>query len=256
MSGPSTEHINVISGHLTGDAALDTAVSRAILQRVGSGDLPETLQVGMAHRVVAFGKHDTLSDDFPLAVDVAAERGFDSTVRIAGGRAVVFHPAIVRFAWTMPALEPASTMHARFEQISTAVVDTLARFRVPAVIGELPGEYCAGSYSVHLVGGGKVMGVGQRLTRTAAQVGGMIVVEDTQSINAVLEPIYDLLGLTMDPTVTGCVGDAVRVDAPSIAAALVDHLARERAIHPTAPDVDTMTLASTLRPAHVAAPLA
>jgi lipoate-protein ligase A len=256
MSESTSEHIDVISGHLTGDAAFDTAVSRAILQRVGSGELPETLQVGMPHRVVAFGKHDTLAEGFPQAASIAREHGFEPTVRIAGGRAVVFHPATVRFAWTMPASEPASTMHERFERISTAVVNTLSGFGVAAAIGELPGEYCAGRYSVHLVGGGKVMGVGQRLTRSAAQVGGMIVVDDSHAVNAVLEPIYDALDLSMDPGVTGSVHDVAHVDASSIAAALVDQLAEGRTIVPTAPDAETMTLASTLRPAHVVAPLA
>ncbi len=256
MSASSTGRINVISGHLTGDAALDTAMSRAILHRVGSGLLPETIQVGTPHNVVAFGKHDTLADRFPLAVSEAIERGFDPTIRIAGGRAVAFHPGTVRFSWTMPASEPATSMHSRFDQIANAVVDSLAGLGVDATIGELPGEYCAGRYSVHIVGGGKIMGVGQRLSRSAAQVGGVIVVEDAASINAVLTPVYRALGIDMDPARTGCVADAVPVAPSAVAASLVTRLSVGRDVSETAPDDETIALASAFRTDHVSTALA
>jgi len=256
MDAPSTGRINVISGHLTGDAALDTAVSRAILHRVGSGHLPETIQVGTPHNVVAFGKHDTLAEGFPQAVSAAIERGFDPTVRIAGGRAVAFHPGTVRFSWTMPATEPATTMHARFDRIANAVVNSLTALGVETTVGELPGEYCAGNYSVHIVGGGKIMGVGQRLTRSAAQVGGVIVVEDATSINAVLSPVYRALGVDMDPSITGCVADVVSVAPSTVAASLVTHLSAGLDVSKAAPDDETMALASTFRTDHVPTPLA
>ena len=97
-----TTPINLVAGQLTGDAPLDTAVSRSILLEVTEGSLGETIQVGTPHRVMAFGKHDTLTDGFPEAVELARSHGYDPTVRIAGGRAVVFSPTIVRFAWTLP----------------------------------------------------------------------------------------------------------------------------------------------------------
>ncbi len=256
MNTSAADPIHVISGHLTGDAALDTAVSRAILQRVGSGLLPETIQVGMPHKVVAFGKHDTLGEHFPQAVSAAIDEGFDPTIRIAGGRAVVFHRGTVRFSWTMPASEPASTMHTRFARISEAVVDSLAILGIDASVGELPGEYCAGRYSVHLVGGGKVMGVGQRLTRTAAQVGGVIVVDDADSINTVLSRVYPALGVHMDPAATGCLADAASVDPSTVAATLAATLVAGRDALEMPLDDDTITLAAGLRRDHVATPLA
>lgn len=256
MESPTTGPINVIVGHLTGDAALDTALSRAILEHVDSGHLAETLQVGMPHPVVAFGKHDTLADRFPEAVTSATDRGYDPVVRIAGGRAVVFHPGTVRFAWTLRVAEPAATMHARFDHLANAVVDALALLGVDSVVGELPGEYCAGSYSVHLANGGKVMGVGQRLTRSAAQVGGVIVVEDAVTVNDVLVPVYEALGIPMDPAVTGCVADARPVDPSSVADALVHQLTRGRTIVHTEPDDESVHRAHRLRQDHVPAPLA
>ncbi len=248
--------LHVIFGHLTGDAALDTATSRAILQRVATGDLPETLQVGMPHSVLAFGKHDALTAGFPAAVATAVEHGYDPTVRIAGGRAVVFHPATVRFAWTVPEPEPAPTMHDRFKLAANAVIATLATFGIDSEMGELPNEYCAGAYSVHLRNGGKVMGVGQRLSRTAAQVGGMIAVDDAASINSVLIPIYRSLDIPLDPGATASVAEAAPADPASIADELARQLAAGRMIVEVAPDRATVRLATGLRPDHVPAPLA
>jgi octanoyl-[GcvH]:protein N-octanoyltransferase len=247
----STHPLHVIYGGLTGDAAFDTAISRAILQQVDSGELPATLQVGMPHRVVAFGKQDSIMSGFANAVDAARVQGFDTTVRIAGGRAVVFHSGTVRFAWTAPVEAPADTIHARFASLTQAVVATLADFDVAAEVGELPDEYCAGSYSVHLKNGAKVMGVGQRLARHAAQVGGMIVVDDSSTINAVLEPIYGHLGIAFDPDMTGAVSDVRRLEPDLVAAVLAERLAPDGAPVPSSVDAATLDLGASLRRDHV-----
>lgn len=251
----TSEPLHVVFGGLTRDAPLDTAISRAILEQVDAGDRPATLQVGMPHDVVAFGKHDTLTGGFTAAVATAADHGFDTTIRIAGGRAVVFHSGTVRFAWTVPTDEPARDMHARFATLADAVVASLSNFGVPARVGELPAEYCAGSYSVHLVGGGKVMGVGQRLARHAAQVAGMIVVADSAKVNSVLVPVYRDLGLTMNPSTTGAVTDVRSIEPHAIARALATHLAPPSGIHETQIDADTHRRAATFRQDHAPAHL-
>lgn len=224
--------LHVVRDGLTGDGPLDTATSRAVLRAVAAESMGDTFEVGLSHRVVAFGKHDTSSPGFAAAVDASIDHGFEPTVRIAGGRAAVFHPATVRFGYTHRAEEPASTMHERFQWLSSAVVETLGRFSLHAEIGELPGEYCPGDYSVHL-GGRKVMGVGQRLTRGAAHIGGVVVLDDARSVNDVLVPIYDLLGIDMDPSVTGAVSDAFPIDATLFMDAFTDVIAAGRPIVPT-----------------------
>jgi octanoyl-[GcvH]:protein N-octanoyltransferase len=240
----------LLRNQLTGDGPLDTATSRAILQRVTNGDQPETLEVGTPHRVAAFGKHDTLTGGFRDAVRIAASHGYDPTIRIAGGRAVVFAPTIVRFAWTMPAPDAAATMHRRFAQLADAVVRTLARFGIASGVGEVPDEYCAGQYSVNVLGTRKVMGVGQRLTRSAAQVGGMIVVSDPDMVNAVLVPVYDALGVPMDPAATGALSDVSDVSTDDVMDVLAAEIADGRPTLPGTPDEETRTLAASLRPDH------
>jgi octanoyl-[GcvH]:protein N-octanoyltransferase len=51
------------------------------------------------------------------------------------------------------------------------------------------------------------MGVGQRLVRRAAHVGGVVVVDDGRRIRDVLIPVYRALGLDWDPRTAGSLAD-------------------------------------------------
>ena len=235
--------LHIISDHSTGSASLDTAISRAVLQQVSSGDLPETLEISRPHRTVAFGKHDALADGFTDAVDIAVAHGFDPTIRIAGGRAVVFDRHIARFAWTMPVTDPVIQMHDRFRVVARHVVATLDSFSIPSAIGELENEYCPGAYSVHVRGIGKVMGQGQRLARHAAQVSGMIVVRDAATVNEVLSPIYSALGITMDPSVTGDLETFVDIGTEAVSDRFATQMSKGRESIASSLDAATMALA-------------
>src|SRR3954452_5352741 len=84
------------------DPALDTAVSRALLERVAAGELPETLRLARPGRMVAFGKQDAIARGYPAAAAAARERGFEAVLRLAGGRAAVFHEHTVELAHALP----------------------------------------------------------------------------------------------------------------------------------------------------------
>jgi len=219
-----SDTLTVISDALTGDGPLDTATSRAVLRAVSRGDMGETFEIGVSSRVLAFGKHDTTADRFDDAVAVAVDHGFQPTVRIAGGRAAVFHEGTLRFGWTRPVPDAASSMYEGFEAMSKMVTQTLGSFGIHSQVGEIPGEYCPGSYSVHIAYR-KVMGVGQRLMRNAAHVGGVLVLSNSQIINDVLVPIYDLLDLSFDPETTGAVSDAIDLDAEAVSQAFTKAVA-------------------------------
>ena len=241
--------LSVITQGLSGDGPLDTATSKSILDAVGRGDVGETLEVGTPHRVLAFGKHDATSPGFAAAVTSASERGFEPTVRIAGGRAAVFHEHTVRFGWTMPVADPAATMHERFATLANAVVDALAELGVAATIGEVPGEYCPGKYSVQ-VSGRKVMGVGQRLTRAAAYVGGVVVLDRADTINDVLSPVYGHLDIPFNPAATGALSDVKSVSADEFSRVLAIMIADGKAIEPATVSDATHTAALSLRDDH------
>jgi hypothetical protein len=60
---------------------------------------------------------------------------------------------------------------------------------------------------VNVAGKVKVMGVGQRLVRRAAHIGGVVVVDEGDRVRDVLIPVYRALGLDWDPRTAGSLAD-------------------------------------------------
>src|SRR5688500_16315867 len=83
--------------------AFGTAVSEALLMRVAAGELAPTFRLHRPGREVAFAKQDRAADGFTAAVAAARAAGFDAVVRLAGGRAALFHEGTLAFAWASPA---------------------------------------------------------------------------------------------------------------------------------------------------------
>ena len=157
--------------------------------------------------MVAFGRADRVTPGYPAAVRAARAHGFAAVERLAGGRAAVFHESTIAFSLALPEPEPKTGIQERFELISELMVDAFVALGVDARIGELPGEYCPGKWSVNAAGKVKVMGVGQRLVRRAAHIGGVVVVDDGDRIRDVLIPVYRALGLDWDPRTAGSLAD-------------------------------------------------
>jgi octanoyl-[GcvH]:protein N-octanoyltransferase len=233
--------------------ARDTAVSHAALQRVGRGELGEVVRLHETADLVAFGPVDRASPGFATAVAAARAQGFGSIVRLAGGRAAVFHRRTLAFAWVVPATEPRADVRARFETLADVVVEALAVLGVEARVGEVPGEWCPGEWSVSAGGRRKIMGVGQRLVRGAAHVGGVIVVGDAARARDVLVPVYDALGVPWDPATVGSVEDEVGpVSVAEVADAVQDAFARRLHLVPGGPDPATLAEADVLEAQHLA----
>src|SRR5512145_1781950 len=110
--------------------AFDTAVSRAVLERVARGELPETFRLARPGAMVAFGKLDLTSPGYAAAADTARAGGFEAVKRLAGGRAAVFHENTIAFAWAGPARDTWSGTHARFRDVAGIVERALVRLGV------------------------------------------------------------------------------------------------------------------------------
>ncbi len=243
--------IRLIYDDLPGDAALDTALSHAVLREVAAGRSPETLRIHRPGRVVAFGRHDTVSAGYREAVAAALDRGFTPIERLAGGRAAVFHEQTIAFAWAIPTDDPKPDVTKRFEAVSTILRDAIAATGVDAQIGEVPGEYCPGRYSVSAAGTHKLMGVGQRLVSGAAHVGGVIVVDDLDLTRSILIDIYRCLGLAWDPDTTGTMAMFADVTWESAAAAVIRRFARDRGLASGSFTDEERSLADSLASQHL-----
>ncbi len=199
----------LVTEAFTDRPAYDTAVSRAILERVARGELPDTVRLARPGAMVAFGKQDVSSPGYAYAAGAARDHGFDAVKRLAGGRAAVFHEQTVAFAWAERNPDPWPGTHDRFRVVATALERALRSLGVDARTGEIPGEYCPGEYSVNARGRTKIAGIGQRIIKGASHIGGVIVVGGSARVRDVLIPVYEALGLAWDPRTTGSIEDEI-----------------------------------------------
>lgn len=232
-----------------GEAAYDVAVSRALLLAAAEGAQPECLRLYRPDEVVAFSGSDATRPGFAKAVAAAREAGFDAALRLAGGAAAVFHRDALAFAWCLPAADARRGIRARFEGVARVVVGALRALGVDARVGEVEGEYCPGAFSVNARGRRKLMGVGQRIVRGAAHVGGVLVVDRSARVVEALVPVYAALGLTWRPETTGSVADEIgAVSLEAVRDALVAEIRRERSLEPACLDPDVLARARQLEP--------
>jgi octanoyl-[GcvH]:protein N-octanoyltransferase len=224
-------------------------VSRAILERVALGELPETFRLARPGAMVAFGRQDVNSPGYADAARAARAGGFEAVQRLAGGRAAVFHEHTIAFAWAGRADDVWAGTHDRFRAIAGIVERALRRVGVDARVGEIPREYCPGEYSINARGRTKLVGIGQRLIKGAWHIGGVIVVAEAERVRDILVPVYEALALDWDPATAGAVGDEVPgVVWDDVAAAV---LAEAPEHEPAELDATTLDMARRFEPEHL-----
>ncbi len=232
--------------------ALDVAVSHEVLNAVSRGQMGPTMRLHVADPLVAFGRADRAAPGYPRAVMAARAHGYEAIERLAGGRAAVFHESTLAFAIALPTLEPRAGIEERFRMISDVMVNAFRSLAIDAQIGEVPGEYCPGEWSVNVGGHTKVMGVGQRLVRGAAHVGGVVVVDEGERIRDVLIPVYRALGLDWDPRTAGALADrAPGVRKADVVRAIEDAVAEYFTLTESSLSSDLIASAGTLVPSHL-----
>ena len=141
----------------------------------------------------------------------------------------------------------------RFDEIAGLMARAFRRLGVDAHVGEVSGEYCPGRHSVNARGETKLMGVGQRLIRKAAHVGGVVVVDGVERIIDVLTPVYRALDIDWRPDTTGSLRNELRqISYEDIKQAVLNEFAVNYELYEGSLSPDTLTLAKTLEPEHIA----
>jgi lipoate-protein ligase A len=231
---------------------MDIAVSHATLDAMRQNRIGPTFRLSVPGRVLAFGRSDRVRDGYRHAVRAADAHGFAPIERLAGGSAAVFHKSTISFSWGLPDDEPRAGIRDRFEIISSVIQEALINLGLDARVGEVPGEYCPGDWSINLGGRTKVAGVGQRLVRGAAHVGGVVVVDGSAPIRDVLIPVYRALKLDWDPRTSGALADNLAdVDITDIAESIVTAFSNRFDTVTGELPVDVIRRAADLLPEHL-----
>ena len=227
-----------------GSAALELAISHALLTRVSKGELPSTLRVYRPRATVAFGKLDRLSAGYDAAVQAARDHGYEPVLRLPGGHAAAYNADSIGIDVVWALDDPATGTHDRFATEGERLAGALRGLGVDARVGEVPGEYCPGAYSVNARGRVKLIGTAQRLVRGAALLGASVVVGGGASIRAVLRDVYSALEFEWVESTAGALDEEVAgLELDAVEAAIIGAYGN---LEPADLDEDTLALAHRL----------
>ena len=201
-----------------------------------------------------FSSLDARRPGYGAAVERARTQGFEPVIRLAGGHAAAFQSSALAFAWASADPDAQRHIRPRFERLAGWIARALTRLGLDARIGPVPGEYCPGDFSVNLAGRVKVMGVGQRVIRGGAHVGGVLTVASTAALREVLIPVYEALELEFRPETAGGISDfEPGLTAEDVIRALVETLEEDgHAITEARFDAEIEVEAEGLLPLHAA----
>ncbi len=215
--------VDLVEGPAGCDPVLDVAMAHALLELVAAGRRPPVVRWYRPHATVAFGRRDRFLEGFPDAAARARRHGFAPVIRGAGGRAAAYHQGCLIFDEVMPAGASTAGIRERFADDAGWQAEALRGLGVDARVGEVPGEYCPGEFSVNARGRVKLIGAAERIVRGSWLHSSVVVVESAGPILDVLSDVYAALGLEWDPETTGAVADeAAEVGLDEVRRALLD----------------------------------
>jgi octanoyl-[GcvH]:protein N-octanoyltransferase len=232
------------------DPVLDTAITHALLREVGAGDRGAVARVFRPGATMAFGRLDALGDGYDDARAAALAHGYTPLLRLGGGHAAGYDAGSVLVELIRPVETIADGVHKRFGATTALLVESLVPLGIAARVGELPGEYCAGQWSINAAGV-KLAGIAQRTIRGASLVTAMVIIEGGDRLRAALVDVYAALNLDWRPATAGAADDLVgSLTTAEAERALVAALAGHEQLISGTLEAETLTLAQTLRGVH------
>lgn len=243
--------VGLLQGSAGDDPALDVALPHALLNLVAHGRRRPVMRCYRPSATVAFGRRDALLTGFRRAAGSARRHGFTPVIRGAGGRAAAYAEGCLVFDEVMPATGWLGGIEERFAAEARRQAAALRSLGVDARVGEVPGEYCPGRFTVNARGRVKLVGAAQRIVRGGWLLSSVIVVEGAGALRAVLEDVYRDLGLHWDPATVGAVADeAPGVEIDAVRDAVLAQYARRYHLVPDAFGAEELAQARELLPRH------
>ncbi|MFD5278004.1 biotin/lipoate A/B protein ligase family protein [Pseudarthrobacter sp. NPDC058362] len=227
-AGPEGRTLTVVRQETTLGAGRDLEFGLELLARAKAGGLGPTLRLYRPEPTVAFGQRDTRLPGFRAAEQACREDGFEPLVRRAGGRAAAYHRGTLVVDHIEPDPDAIAGSKTRFGYFGELFADALGRVGVQAAVGEIPGEYCPGEFSVHGTDPTdgtqiKLVGTAQRVVAGGWLFSSVVVVQDSAPIRKVLTDTYAALGLEWEPSTAGAADDLVPgLDVDAVERALLE----------------------------------
>jgi lipoate-protein ligase A len=231
--------------------ALDIAISHALLGRVAAGELGATVRLYRPGPTMAFGRLDALRPGYRRAGVLAREHALEPVLRLAGGHAAAYDEGSLIYEEITAQPDVTAGLHERFRDGAALLAGALDGLGVDARVGEIPGEYCAGAYTVSASGRLKLVGVAQRAVRGAALLTAFVLVSGGDRLRAALVDVYRALDLAWDPVTAGALEDVLPgASSAAVEQALLAARARDRELTAVAIDDRTLELARALETRH------
>lgn len=210
----------LIRDQLPGDPAFDVALAGELLRHVRFEGPDAVLRLSRpAVATVAFSRRDTLAPGFPAAARTVREAGFVPVIRSPGGRAVAFTERALVIDHISREADALSGLDQRFREFGELWAGALRTLGIDARVGEVPGEYCPGAYSVNAGGTTKLVGTAQRVVGGAWLFSAVAVLADADVLAPVLTSVYRHLDIPFDAASVGAVGHPAQdVEAAVLAA--------------------------------------
>jgi lipoate-protein ligase A len=231
---PSPVDVELLQGELGREPALEVAFAAVLLDAVARGQRGPALRCYRPPPTVAFGRRDTFLEGFAAAAEAARGHGFAPVIRAPGGRAAAYDEGCLVLDEIIPAQDALTAIQDRFAREAERHAQALRRLGVDARVGEVPGEYCPGQFTVNARGIVKLIGSAQRIVPGGWLLSIVVVVERSAPLRSVLESVYRALELDWDPTTVGAVAEeAPGVSIDDVERALLGTYAQRYRLHPT-----------------------
>lgn len=211
--------MRIIRGEPARDAAADLDRSVELLRAVADGSIADdrVVRVYAPLPTVAMSRRESRMPGFERASQAAVAHGFAPVIRPTGGRAVAYDSSCIVFD-VIEREKELTDQRAFFLRAGSALVAGMRRFGVDARVGDVPGEYCPGEFSINARGAVKLIGTSQRAVRGARLLSGMVPLASVAHLVDILVAVNEALGLEWDATTFG----TLAAEASGLARATVE----------------------------------
>jgi octanoyl-[GcvH]:protein N-octanoyltransferase len=246
--------VELLQGGLGHEPALEVALSAALLQAVARGDRGPVVRCYQPPPTVAFGRRETFLRGFVAASTAARRCGFTPVIRAPGGRAAAYDEGCLVLEEIMPAIDSLTGIRERFAADAERQAEALRALGIDARVGEVPGEYCPGAFTVNAAGRRKLIGSAQRLVRGGWLLSTVVVIDEAANLRRVLENVYGALELDWDPGTMGAVAEeAPGVSVESVGRLMLGLYSQRYQLVPATLTEDLLAAAREEMPSHAVA---